>query len=264
MEYAAARANLEAGRKIGIGVSYDCLELLFPQVAVMKGFDQKNERHRLTLDEHTKEVDRLLNQDLDVLSLPPRKKGLVLLAAKLHDIGKPDTATPHKNKEGQMTYIGHEKRSAEIARDILDYFDLDETEKKFVLTIVALHAKSLSVANNFRNNDQPAGKQLGFYGDFLGEIREMPGSETDDGWVENVRLILTITKADVRAGIDNQITDNPADIVAKIGEDVAGIERLESAIPAIMMAVIAKRNGDQTAAVLKEESGSYRYATKQR
>ncbi len=42
--------------KLPIDVSYEKLEQEIPEVMAMKGFDQRNDFHDLTLDEHTKEL----------------------------------------------------------------------------------------------------------------------------------------------------------------------------------------------------------------
>ena len=62
---------------------------------------------------------------------------VLIIAAMLHDIGKPDVK--ETKDDGTDRFIGHAKRSAEIAAPILDEIGFGEEEKKAILWIVEHH-----------------------------------------------------------------------------------------------------------------------------
>jgi hypothetical protein len=54
-------------QKLPLDVSYEQLEAQIPEVAKMKSLDQRSDFHTLTLDEHTKQLGRNLENNLDSL-----------------------------------------------------------------------------------------------------------------------------------------------------------------------------------------------------
>jgi poly(A) polymerase len=101
----------------------DLLKVVLPELAACKGVEQSG-YHTHDVYGHT-----LLAVDLT----PPDL--LVRLAAVLHDVGKPPTATP----EGAFT--GHEEVGAGMAKKALERLRFPQREIEAVVTLVRLHLR---------------------------------------------------------------------------------------------------------------------------
>ena len=62
---------------------------------------------------------------------------IIAIAAMMHDIGKPDVK--ETKADGTDRFIGHAKRSAEIAAPILDEIGVGDDEKDEILWLVSHH-----------------------------------------------------------------------------------------------------------------------------
>lgn len=91
---------------------------------------QNNPHHIYNVGEH---IDKVVN------NIPTDMKDdeILVMAAMLHDIGKPDVKETKDN--GTDRFIGHAKKSAEIAAPILDEIRFGEEEKNAILWIVEHH-----------------------------------------------------------------------------------------------------------------------------
>ena len=85
---------------------------LIPKVKIMLDFNQQNYAHQYDLWEHCLQTVAGLSKDID--------DDMVFLAARLHDIGKPDCQT-YDTRDGKvnMHYYGHPQRSMEIVKDAI-------------------------------------------------------------------------------------------------------------------------------------------------
>ena len=91
--------------------------------------EQNNPHHIYNVGEHIDQV---------VSHIPADKKDeIVVMSAMLHDIGKPDVKDT--KPDGTDRFVGHAKRSAEIAAPILDEIGMNEEEKNAILWIVEHH-----------------------------------------------------------------------------------------------------------------------------
>ena len=92
--------------------------------------EQNNPHHIYNVGEHIDQV---------VSHIPADKKDdeTLMMSAMLHDIGKPDVK--ETKDDGTDRFIGHAKRSAEIAAQILDEIGMNEEEKQAILWIVEHH-----------------------------------------------------------------------------------------------------------------------------
>ena len=91
--------------------------------------EQNNPHHIYNVGNHI---------DAVVAYIPADKRDeIVVMAAMLHDIGKPDVK--ETKADGTDRFVGHAKRSAEIAAQILDEIDMTEEEKQAILWIVEHH-----------------------------------------------------------------------------------------------------------------------------
>lgn len=59
------------------------------------------------------------------------------IATKLHDIGK--GITVQIDEEGKISFIGHEKKSVEIAKTFLNRFKFSNADIKYITTMIKLH-----------------------------------------------------------------------------------------------------------------------------
>jgi tRNA nucleotidyltransferase (CCA-adding enzyme) len=62
---------------------------------------------------------------------------ILVISAMLHDIGKPDVK--ETKADGTDKFVGHAKRSAEIAAQILDETSISEEKKREILWLVSHH-----------------------------------------------------------------------------------------------------------------------------
>ncbi len=251
--------NISTPRKLPTDAPYEDLEAHIPEVSAMKGMDQRSDFHTLTLDEHTRQLGRNLESDPFIASHPQRE--LILLAGKLHDIGKasPDGQQVHPRDPEKRRYAGHEKESERMVRELLPRnFDLPEDSQEFVAKLAGLHASALSLVNNFQDNNEPKGKALKAYDKFMEKADEIPG---DMDLVEKMRIIFALNRTDKGAGYNEKSDVNNEKVQAvmkKADAQISVLDEMEKALPSLVKAVIARREGDQTAGIVKVE-GNYYY-----
>lgn len=105
----------------------DIIDIFIPYMARMRGFDQKSVYHDKDLLEHT----------LAVVSGLEVKTDELLVAALLHDVGKPDVFTIGEDGHGHMKK--HNLASVEIASRFLDEYKFPNAFKKKVLDLIYMH-----------------------------------------------------------------------------------------------------------------------------
>ncbi len=261
-------------QKLPVDVSYEQLEARIPEVAKMKGFDQRSDFHTLTLDEHTKQLGRNLENNLDSLEkwLKDQKKkedlekleqykDLILLAGKLHDLGKvsEEGMQVHPKDPEKRQYVGHEKESEKIVREVVPkHFNLKEEELDLVAKLAGLHASALNLVGNFQSNNQPKGKGLKSYDQFFKKAEALP---MDVNIETKMRIVFALNKSDKGAGWNEQ--SDPEDPKVKTVQDKAEkqiktLEEMEKALPALVAAIEGRRAGDQKAGIVLEK-GEYVY-----
>ena len=120
---------------------------LIPELKSEKGFDQKSEWHCFDVWNHTLTT-------VNACDMNPEDR-LVLL---LHDIGKPFSY----QDDGNMRHFkGHAKKSAEIAKVVLDRFNINNETKTTLLKLIELHSCSIDVDNiNINKNNVNFYKRL--------------------------------------------------------------------------------------------------------
>jgi tRNA nucleotidyltransferase (CCA-adding enzyme) len=110
-------------------VILDCYEILgeiLPEIKKMHGFNQYNKYHIYSVLEHT--ATAVENID------PVAHLRLTML---LHDTGKAYTFTRDENGTGH--FYGHNKVSADIAKDFLNKYKYDNLTKERVVELVKIH-----------------------------------------------------------------------------------------------------------------------------
>ena len=120
---------------------------LIPELKSEKGFDQKSEWHCFDVWNHTLTT-------VNACDMNPEDR-LVLL---LHDIGKPFSY----QDDGNMRHFkGHAKKSAEIAKVVLDRFNINNETKTTLLKLIELHSCSIDVDSiNINKNNVNFYKRL--------------------------------------------------------------------------------------------------------
>lgn len=245
--------------KLTADASFEELARCIPEVRAMVGMDQLSDYHSLTLDEHAKEVARRLATDPFVAG--HFKKDIIFLAGELHDLGKtsPDGRQIHPKDPGKRQYVGHERESARMISELLPkYFvGISEEDRALIVGLAALHASALNLAKNFTDNNQPRGKRLGSYGDFIARVEEIAINIPLE---EKMKIIFALNRADKLAGFNDQSDKGDPkvqQIMEKATEQVRGLDELEKVFPVLLQAVRNKRNGDQKAGIVFE-GGEYR------
>ncbi len=151
LESSSAADNLAAMDKIGL------LEKVIPQITVMYGVKQGGYHHldvwphsletvkqlEIVLEEHQKnpEVAVYLNESL---AGTRTRRGILKLAALLHDIGKPAT---RKKEKGRMSFHGHEHVGKDIVRSVAKLLMLSGRERIILENIVMWHLRPGYLSN---------------------------------------------------------------------------------------------------------------------
>lgn len=92
--------------------------------------EQNNPHHIYSVGDHIDAV-------VDHIPTNMKDDEVLVISAMLHDIGKPDVK--ETKADGTDRFIGHAKKSAEIAAQILDEIGFGEEEKQAILWIVEHH-----------------------------------------------------------------------------------------------------------------------------
>lgn len=268
--------------KLKATATYEELEARFPEVAAMRGFDQRSDYHTLTLDEHTKELVRNLEQDPFVQNHP--KRDLILLAGALHDIGKmsPEGQQVNAKDPNKRNYVGHEDESARMLREEMhleEHVDISREDVEFVEKLTGLHASALNLIDNlgcrlfekdggqFKLDESGSlvplagapelkGKDLKSFDKFLEKVAEIPG---DLELEEKMRIVLALNTADKFGGWNEQSDEQDEkvqSVKSKAERQIKILTEIKKALPALLQAVEARRNGMQIAGV-KLENGEY-------
>ncbi|MFP4195052.1 MAG: CCA tRNA nucleotidyltransferase [Desulfobacterales bacterium] len=139
---------------IAIAARTGLLFAVFPEIGKLKGCIQ-NRHHRLDAFDHTMRVYRateeilhenspaLIQEDVknpDLIS-PPGTPELVKHAALFHDIAKPVTRS--KDYNGNVHFYGHDKKGAEILRDINRRIRFSNKENLYTSFLVENHLRPL-------------------------------------------------------------------------------------------------------------------------
>lgn len=248
-------------KKLDVTATYEELEAAIPEVAAMKGLDQRSDFHTLTLDEHTKKLVQTLEADPYVQGLDEQVRNLLLLAGKLHDLGKTseEGAQVHPKDPEKRRYVGHEAESKRMVREVLpQHFDLTESEQNFIARLAGLHASALTLVDNFQRNKEPNGKALKSYDKLITRVSHLPG---DLSLEEKMRIVFALNTADKSGGWNEQSDSNDEKVQAvkaKAEAQIAVLEELKKALPALLAAIEGRRGGDQNAGI-KLVDGKYVY-----
>ena len=136
------------GRVVGDLAWYGLLEEINESFKCLYGVKQNNSHHIYDVLSHTiKTVDNI------------EDKIHLKLAALLHDIGKKDVKTTDKN--GIDHFYGHEKKSCEIAKNILTDLRYDNKTISRVITLINYHDRDV----------EPTHKSVKKFINILGDTR---------------------------------------------------------------------------------------------
>lgn len=124
---------------IGMKLMYDAgvMEIVFPEVALLAGVDQRQDYHHKDVFLHTLKVVDNICESTDNVWLR--------MAALLHDIAKPRTKA---FKEGiGWTFHGHEELGARMVKPIFKRMKLPFEHIKFVEKLVRLHLRPMALVD---------------------------------------------------------------------------------------------------------------------
>lgn len=156
LETARAASSLRHLDRLGL------LDLILPELAISKGVKQPKE-HYWNVFDHSLEavaaVERLLvaltrkGDLLDSLTFPldladhfgqevtggRTRRGLIKLAALLHDVAKPQTKGI--DEKGRMRFLGHAQLGADIVDSIMERLRFSSREKRMVTRMIEQHLR---------------------------------------------------------------------------------------------------------------------------
>jgi putative nucleotidyltransferase with HDIG domain len=122
--------------------------------------DYRGSHHGENVIEHTYEaLKRLRNPDIETI-----------LAVIYHDVGKPYTMS---EKNGKIMFIGHAKKSAEIAKELMKRLKLPNNIIKDVTNLIELHMDFNLAQNNDKNQAQLITKLMPLYDWNPEKVREI-------------------------------------------------------------------------------------------
>ncbi len=113
------------------------LDILLPEVTVMKGCEQPPDFHP--------EGDVFVHTRLMLSLLPPEVSTPLVFSVLLHDAGKP--ATFQRDETGRIRFNGHESVSAEITRHIFERLRFSNAETEETVACVKNHMSFKDVKN---------------------------------------------------------------------------------------------------------------------
>ncbi len=124
---------------IGLKLLYDSsvLEIVFPEISIMAGVDQRKDYHHKDVFLHTLQVvDNICKQTDNVW---------LRFTALVHDIAKPQTK---KFVDGiGWTFHGHEELGARMMKKIFLRMKLPLTKLDYVEKLIRLHLRPIALAN---------------------------------------------------------------------------------------------------------------------
>lgn len=127
--------------------AWGILEVLFPEMAPLRGLDQ-GDHHQRDVLEHSAEV---AIKALEIARgkgpfLPNPEKGDLLVlgyCGLFHDLGK--AATKEVDTDGKVHFYGHEKASRELASRIMKRYPFPTSLRDRVLRLVEAHMRPLTL-----------------------------------------------------------------------------------------------------------------------
>lgn len=159
-ELAIILSSAVASRTLGEMDQCRVLDLVFPELAPLKGVEQ-NSHHHLDVFLHTLEAVRQLESlmkdpavfqdyaaevrrytDVPLTSGRPQR-WLLHVAALLHDTGKP--ATKFTDQDGRIRFFGHERISAVLAEAACKRLKLSIKETRVVVRLVENHMRPMAL-----------------------------------------------------------------------------------------------------------------------
>ena len=192
------------------------LEVILPEFIPMIG-QRQNRHHAHDVWDHT----------LQVLDACPAEPTDFRWAALFHDLGKPLTAEPHSNQQGDFRFFGHEKVSLQISGDIGKRLKFSKARQRRVDQMIAHH-----MVHPTDDWGDSAIRRL---------LRKLPGEDLDD--------YLTFKRADVTGkGTDdvNTLLEQVNRIEERLRREQAlghALQRRDLAIDSHDLMTLASRPG---------------------
>jgi putative nucleotidyltransferase with HDIG domain len=130
---------LAAKPSIGLKLLKDTalLEIIFPELVLLSGVEQRQDFHHKDVFEHTLQVLDKISENTDKFELR--------MAALLHDIAKPQTK--RFNQEAGWTFHGHEEIGARMVNKIAKRMRFPTAIVKYLEKMVRLHLRPMQLVD---------------------------------------------------------------------------------------------------------------------
>ncbi|MGI6231169.1 MAG: CCA tRNA nucleotidyltransferase [Tractidigestivibacter sp.] len=118
---------------------FDVLARAVPELAPLRGFDQRNPHHEFDLLEHTARTCEGVEEFTGGCAAQALR-----WAALFHDVEKPSCAT--EGEDGAWHYLGHPTESAKTARRVMERLAIPKGECARASALITLHDRELSAS----------------------------------------------------------------------------------------------------------------------
>lgn len=125
---------------VGLMLLYDSsiLEIIFPEISIMSGVDQRNDHHHKDVMLHTFQVVDNISEATDDVWLR--------FAALVHDIAKPQTKRFDENVG--WTFHGHEELGARMMKGIFKRMKLPFSKLPYIENLIRLHLRPIALVDD--------------------------------------------------------------------------------------------------------------------
>ena len=121
---------------------------IIPEMKILKTSPVNHPAHKFDILTHTLESVNLT------------KNKTLKLALLLHDIGKPESMT--YDEKGITRFWGHNEKSVEISKPILERLEVDPEESRLILQLIEYHDKKIESVEEMKDMKKRLGsKSLG-------------------------------------------------------------------------------------------------------
>lgn len=175
-------------------LSYEEIKNLFGEkIAEQVGYKQNNPHHCYDLWGHTVAVV----ESVKALQLNEEERPILLVAALLHDMGKPEVAMEKKDR---MVFYNHEAASASAAAQLLKEWGFSDKEEREICFFIRNHGKFMP----YKFVEELQGKHSQFLKEICKEevasLYNQLANEYGDGFSLRIfNLLIDLCVADVEA-----------------------------------------------------------------
>lgn len=202
---------------------WDIVYRAIPPAKRMEGYSQDTPYHSLDLRKHTWSVLHTAKVLLDKIpDISEKDKKLVLMAALLHDIGKPDVRTDGFSEHFDKIvahYYGHAKASAQVMKPLLQDLGYSQAETDKLMFYVKEHDHYSQFVKEDGNIDIPA-------------MMRAVGKQSEAVGFKELMCLSILSIAD-RSAHTPMVVDKNGLIKTNVYEDMKQIQKIAMAAKAL-------------------------------